>query len=321
MLGIVPPGNIPVGIVWLCFDCLADKEQKCNLIQENIESEVVDSNSNTNIVDVVDMENNDSPIRRSNVNMPVNTAINPASDLNVHQSASRDNRSENTRTTVTICPKYRKGVCPHGLRGTKLIDGNKCQLKHPAPCRKYCSFGSRGDAGCKNGQTCKFFHPALCKFSLKRKLCIKDDCTFVHLKGTARKASNSTVESRTNEERAKRFNEYPKPNNKIIEDSSKSDFLVLKKMIEDLNMRFDMELGRVNQQAHLNQYSQMYAQAPIHSSCLDQQYPWYGTNPQSIQQSRFNQAPQIPDARATQNNIPLRMGNKTAQRSIPLSYY
>ena len=121
------------------------------------------------------------------------------------------------------------------------------------------------------------------------------------------------------------FNEHPNPksNYKIVEDSSKNDFLVLKKMIEQLNMRFDIELGRVNQQGQVNQYfPQMYAKAPIHSSCscLARQYPWYGTNPQLIQPRYINQAPQRPDARATQNNIPLRMEKETAQRSIPLSY-
>ena len=75
-------GNIPVGIVWLCFDCLADKEKKCDLIQKNVENKVVGSNSLTNIEDDVDMDNTDSTIeRRSNVNM----SVNPVSDFNMQQ--------------------------------------------------------------------------------------------------------------------------------------------------------------------------------------------------------------------------------------------
>ena len=42
-----------------------------------------------------------------------------------------------------ICNLYKKGACPHGLKGTKLIEGGICKFDHPAACQRYISYGSR----------------------------------------------------------------------------------------------------------------------------------------------------------------------------------
>ena len=68
---------------------------------------------------------------------------------------------------IALCQRYRRGQCPHGLRGNKLIDGKKCAYAHPPKCRKFCSAGVDKRFGCRNGKKCKFLHPILCQSSGK----------------------------------------------------------------------------------------------------------------------------------------------------------
>ena len=86
----------------------------------------------------------------------------------------------------TVCPQYRKSLCPHGISGKTLVQGKSCEFAHPKPCRKFVRFGMDQQYGCSK-QNCDFFHPALCETSVKFRKCLKDDCTFTHLKGTMRR--------------------------------------------------------------------------------------------------------------------------------------
>jgi hypothetical protein len=82
-----------------------------------------------------------------------------------------------------ICPLYKKANCPHGLTGKKIINGLPCSKSHPRRCINYCRFGEKG---CQKKNQCKFYHPVLCRSSVRNRTCLKEDCTFTHLKFTKR---------------------------------------------------------------------------------------------------------------------------------------
>ena len=110
------------------------------------------------------------------------------------QPAPRDNSKNNA-----ICEMYKRRECPHGRTGKTTIDGKACNKAHPPRCRKYCTNGLNKKGGCKFGNECKYWHPRLCRDSVKNKLCLKKDtCTFFHLKGTMRKIPQDTKEQPRN---------------------------------------------------------------------------------------------------------------------------
>ena len=85
-----------------------------------------------------------------------------------------------------ICRLFQKHKCPHGQNGNKLVDNKKCNDLHPKICQNYCKFGSDSHHGCKKGRKCMYYHPKLCRNSVKNKICLDENCSFTHLKGTLR---------------------------------------------------------------------------------------------------------------------------------------
>ena len=105
-------------------------------------------------------------------------------------------------STVPVCNRYRRGICPHGASGRVLVSGKKCAYAHPPRCHKYTVSGNRGKYGCKWGDKCKFLHPILCSSSNSvDKICTKESCKLQHLRGTKRAtvpASQVAKEPQTN---------------------------------------------------------------------------------------------------------------------------
>ena len=102
----------------------------------------------------------------------------------ISRRSPRRDRDRNTSNPPEICPLYKKMKCPHGLTGKREINGAPCQKRHPPRCLTYCRFAKDSKRGCTKGKECKYFHPTLCKHSVKRRVCTVKDCTFTHLKGT-----------------------------------------------------------------------------------------------------------------------------------------
>jgi hypothetical protein len=96
-----------------------------------------------------------------------------------------------------ICELYKRNNCPHGRSGRKEVDGKTCDKPHPRKCAKYCSFG-KGKAGCIKGKNCSDYHPILCKFSVRRRECRNQECTYTHLRGTNRFRTEPRYESDNN---------------------------------------------------------------------------------------------------------------------------
>jgi hypothetical protein len=149
-----------------------------------------------------------------------------------------------------ICDKYKVGKCPHGFKGTKLIDNKPCPKSHPPKCNKYLRFGSKGAKGCKKGKDCKYFHPILCKFSVRNKTCFEPECSYPHLKGTQRdpKKQRTNSQQRANSTQPP-LNRTDKP--KFVEKTdpptSENHFLELKKMVIQMTTKIQAMETRIDQ--------------------------------------------------------------------------
>ena len=103
------------------------------------------------------------------------------------------NRKKNSRNTKKdepkgektsdkqICRFFERGLCRFGISGTK--DG-KCKFNHPRMCKRIINHGPKSPYGCKGD--CDKWHPKLCYSSINKKECLKEHCTFWHIKGTSR---------------------------------------------------------------------------------------------------------------------------------------
>ena len=102
------------------------------------------------------------------------------------------NRQNNVGQQPDVCRFYKQGRCKHGSSGKK--DGN-CQYAHPQQCRKFVTNGYQQRRGCTLGAQCQFLHPIMCRSSLRERRCYREDCTYMHIKGTKR-AESPTGETR-----------------------------------------------------------------------------------------------------------------------------
>ena len=94
---------------------------------------------------------------------------------------------KSSNNEAPICSRLKHGTCPHGISGKTEHRGKVCEFRHPKFCKKFVRNGNGGRFGCKAGKNCEFFHPVLCKKSVQYRKCLDHKCTYVHLKGTARK--------------------------------------------------------------------------------------------------------------------------------------
>ena len=237
------------GSVWLCHGCLATSSPvKPRKSKSRLDRDVVENE------------------------MPLETDKN------------QDNLDDEVQISSETCPEYKKGKCPHGMRGTKVLDGKRCTFTHPKRCTKYCRYGSQGKNGCKKGIECKFDHPTLCRNSVKKRLCTNQQCTYVHLAGTARKEGMS--KKKIMQSRGKHNDGNKRSRNqksaKKTDQSTKSQgdsFLELKSLVEKIHTSFQAEISMLKASLSL------------------QRMPMY-TTPTWMNQSQFpllsQPTPQIP---------------------------
>ena len=81
---------------------------------------------------------------------------------------------------------YKRSKCLHGRTGELLVNGERCSKNHPPRCHRFCNVGPNNRESCNRGQQCQYWHPRLCRDSVKNQLCVKEDYTFFHMKGTVR---------------------------------------------------------------------------------------------------------------------------------------
>ena len=239
--------------------------------------------------------NKKTPQRRvNNTNSVQNSSNTNVSQNHRNTDLPHGSSPQNARSTAAQnanqaqrgnCYKYKRGTCPHGMSGNKLVDGNKCKYEHPRLC-KYFNTSSKG---CMNGASCTFFHPILCKFSVKQRLCTNINCKFAHLKGTAREAPKEPFRQQP---------EYEVRKNSNFANVSTNDFLQLKQMVERLNSRLEDR----------TKYTQMpyYPQVPTYNTYQGPkvQNLGYPMSMPPMYPLVTNQHQQMRQASVFQNNMP-----------------
>ena len=85
-----------------------------------------------------------------------------------------------------ICEQYKRFDCPHGKNGLTEVNGDICQKLHPKKCFRWMRHGKDAVRGCNKGGDCSYYHPVLCRNSVRYNKCLKSDCTYTHLQGTRR---------------------------------------------------------------------------------------------------------------------------------------
>ena len=239
--------NLPKGFIWLCDDCGEEAEtpEPKPVTEQSVPAITVQPV----IQSAVDTGNSDTGI-----------SVDVSGATSAPESAPQSNSA-----TLPVCPDYKKTKCPHGIRGNKVIHGNKCKFAHPKPCQKYCQYGSRGEYGCKAGSNCPNYHPRLCRYSLSKKRCTNEHCTFVHLKGTARRvaqkieAPNVSLSKKKDVSNTKEVpTQLVKSRPSIIEQQNNKDFLDLaermEKRFEDLAESMNKRIHELQQNMQVQQF-------------------------------------------------------------------
>ena len=174
-------GGQLTGSVWLCRGCRVKNDifgttrsQKTRVTFDNENSNKVEPDVKDDTKEGEEKEEEEEETTESERPSPRRDR----QEQGRHQAGSK----------MEICPLYKKRQCPHGVSGQNNVEGKVCQLAHPRKCLKFCRFGKR-KGGCLKGSSCKYYHPVLCKFSVRSNKCYNSECTFTHLKGTKRPQS------------------------------------------------------------------------------------------------------------------------------------
>ena len=184
----------PVGTSWLCFGCLVKNNLALNPPPK--QKKKVRTNSTVSVSESL-------PTIPENDDQREEVEENEEDDIEERESPRRGRETEpEDRPAASvradpkeICELYKRRNCPHGRLGKTLVNGKQCEKSHPPRCFKYTRFGARNPQGCNKGANCQYWHPRLCKESLKSKRCTKDDCSFFHIKGTMRSSLDQADDS------------------------------------------------------------------------------------------------------------------------------
>ena len=182
-----------LGLFYICHECQKDViPQRDNLRLRNSgrrNSEVIDAQADTSVG--VQVNHGNSHASGTN-NVPQVTITAPEdnrSQVLNNSATSPIQQIQNAEGTPTlnnnqpICKHYRTGRCKYGISGKK--DGT-CAYRHPKACTKLLNNGLRRRGGCNRGENCRFFHPQMCHASLQDRVCLRENCKFMHVRGTRR---------------------------------------------------------------------------------------------------------------------------------------
>lgn len=136
-----------------------------------------------------------------------------------------------------VCRHFKKGMCVHGLRGNKVVDGKKCEYRHPKRCFKYMGFKTDKKKGCVKGSNCQYYHPPICPTSLKNRRCEDKDCKMPHLKSNRKhdgtsKEKSSDCENKVPQKVSQKTSQKPSPKSSSTYSDYKASFLEVKEMVE-----------------------------------------------------------------------------------------
>ena len=164
----------------------ADKSNDANfetitIEEHSVEDDLVDAMDN---LSVKSQPENDKSTKGVTDSENVPTECKEPEDMPEHPEGRKseqlpEGRKENEKSQ---CHFYKQNICKFG------ISGKGCKFAHQKPCNKLLSHGLDKKRGCSEDKLCKHFHPKMCKYSLRSRLCTNLECTFFHVKGTKRYA-------------------------------------------------------------------------------------------------------------------------------------
>ena len=153
-------------------------------------------------------------------------------------------------------------------------------------CFKFMKFGSKSNKGCNKGSTCQYFHPILCKFSVRSKKCFNKDCTYPHLPGTIREEGKDKHKAKHKGTNAKNSESARSRNASALNENEpdqpqptelQNHFLELKKVVEAMSSRFQDQLMMIKSTLFHHQ-QQVFQQFPP-ASYLNPQNQMYPVPP------------------------------------------
>ena len=218
--------KLPTGLVWLCKGCTEEINP------------IVPRRSKSRHNSVSFQNDSKADLSHNTNSSSSNLQINEEDLVKQLGGTTKDRKTD-------ICDKYRVGKCPHGNKGTRLVDSKPCTKSHPQKCYKYLRFGSKGAKSCKKGRDCKYFHPKLCPSSLKDKTCFNLECSFPHLKGTQRYPEKQRKRA-DSQQRSKRKADKPSKSAKPTPPTSENHFLELKKMVIQMTTKIQAMESRID---------------------------------------------------------------------------
>ena len=157
------------GIVWLCKGCF----EKNNLLTSTAKNKSGNDKERTEKPSEEGDEETDEKDEEVEVQVK---------DTNETENSGAGTSHNNNK----VCKLYMQMKCPHGLTGKREIAGERCKDNHPPRCHRFCRYGAKHKLGCNKSKSCKYYHPTICRHSLKDRRCTNLDCTYTHLKGTQR---------------------------------------------------------------------------------------------------------------------------------------
>lgn len=282
--------SLSSGHVWLCASCRTSsvpiKPRKSKSRHDSAStSDFTVSRNDSVSISVSQLDPLQVGSQMQTPNQQISTG---AHTVQFDETLNRELRRKLTAVSKErVCQRYKKGVCPHGLKGNKIHDGKKCDYEHPKYCIKYCRNGNKGKQGCNKGANCKFLHPILCKNSVKNKLCTSQECKFVHLKGTKRKVPDPPSQEGIAEITT----------TKELVNTASDNFLRLTRLVETMHANFSNEIASIrsslqplllHQQYHLPHVATMPHYNQFHPQLQPQ------IHPQVHLQSRPQNMPVIP---------------------------
>ena len=91
-----------------------------------------------------------------------------------------------------VCEDYKRSNCRHGRDGQTEVNGEQCQNLHPKKSFRWCKSGKNEKRGCTDGEDCPYYHPVICRNSIRYRKCLKPECSYAHLQNTERYSRRNT---------------------------------------------------------------------------------------------------------------------------------
>ena len=200
-----------------------------------------------------------------------------------------------------VCEGYKRNHCKHGRDGKTEVDGVTCKHLHPKKCFPWLNAGTNSKHGCNKGKDCDYYHPILCRNSVRDRMCLNAECTFAHLKYTKRYRkpdNNQPISDHRNSQentvnRSQNNQQSPWISKPTVETNNDN----MKSFLEDLvlSLRKDMQANQTEMREFKHnitkQMSQFHENLPQHQNQPQYQHQVH-IDPNAVHHQVYQNQPQ-----------------------------